>query len=156
MTAANAEGTTYKAGTQFPKGDPAKGKGEMKEVAVFGPQNPIAHRDRRAYLIDQAAKNEAANDELQAKQVQANEKLAEIMVEALDPDRLRDETTKAALEEEDRHTPAYAAAARSNRTEILRLSALRRRGHTPEDSFIAGSAPAAASTVTKTTQVEKK
>lgn len=129
----------YKAGSKYPKGDPAKGKDPEKDVPMFikGPQ--IAMRDRRAYLVDQAVKNEAANDEVNAHEVENNQRIAEIMFDALDPDKLREETTEAALEEIDRHTPEYAAAARAERQKILRLAPLYRRGHTPEDSFIAGA-----------------
>jgi hypothetical protein len=135
-------GPPYKAGSKYPKGDPAKGKDPEKDIPMFikGPQ--IAMRDRRAYLVDQAVKNEAANDEVNAKQVENNQRIAEIMFDALDPDKLRDETTEAALEELDRHTPEYAAAARAERQKILRLQPLYRRGHTPEDNFIAGTPPA--------------
>jgi hypothetical protein len=145
MTADTNTNTQYKAGGQYAKGDPGKGKGDPKEVAVFGPSNTIAHRDRRAYLEDQALKNQSANDELQAKQVEANKKLGDLMVEALDPDKLRDESTKAALEEVDRHTEEYVAAARENRQTILRTVHLRAGGFSPSDSFIAG-APAAPET----------
>jgi hypothetical protein len=142
MTADTNTNTQYKAGGQYAKGDAAKGKGDLKDVAVFGPQNPIAHRDRRAYLEDQALKNQSANDELQAKQVENNKKLADLMVEALDPDKLREESTKAALEEVDRHTVEYADAARAQRQTMLREMHLRAGGFSAEDSFIAG-APAA-------------
>ena len=134
-------GPPYKAGSKYPKGDPAKGKDPDKDVPMFikGPQ--IAMRDRRAYLVDQAVKNEAANDEVNAKQVENNRRIAEIMVDVLDPDKLRDETTQAALDELDRHTPEYVAAARAERQKILRLQPLYRRGHTPEDNFISGTQP---------------
>jgi hypothetical protein len=134
-------GPPYKAGSKYPKGDPAKGKDPDKDVPMFikGPQ--IAMRDRRAYLVDQAVKNEAANDEVNAKQVENNQRIAEVMLDVLDPDTLRDETTQAALEEIDRHTPEYVAAARAERQKILRLAPLYRRGHTPEDNFIAGTPP---------------
>jgi hypothetical protein len=132
--------TGYKPGPEFEEGDPAKGKESHDEkVAVFGPPNTIAMRDRRAYLIDQAEKNQAANDEIQAKQVEANAKLADVMVEALDPDRLREETTQEALDEIDTHTPEYAAAARAQRQQILRTMHLKAGGFSPEDSFIAGA-----------------
>lgn len=135
-------GPPYKAGSKYPKGDPAKGKDPDKDVPMFikGPQ--IAMRDRRAYLVDQAVKNEAANDEVNAKQVENNQRIAEVMLDVLDPDKLRDETTQAALEEIDRHTPEYVAAAREQRAKILRLQPLYRRGHTPEDNFISGTPPA--------------
>jgi hypothetical protein len=132
----------YKAGPQYAKGDPAKGRDPEKDIPMYikGPQ--IAMRDRRAYLVDQAVKNESANDEVNAHEVANNQRIAEIMFDALDPDKLRDETTEAALEEIDRHTPEYVEAARKQRQEILRLAPLRARGHSPEDNFISGTPPA--------------
>jgi hypothetical protein len=112
-------GPPYKAGSKYPKGDPAKGKDPDKDVPMFikGPQ--IAMRDRRAYLVDQAVKNEAANDAVNAKEVENNQRIAEITLDVLDPDKLRDETTEAALEELDRHTPEGAAKAREERLKVL-------------------------------------
>lgn len=138
--ATKSKNTGYKPGPEFAEGDPAKGKESHEEkVAVFGPPNTIAHRDRRAYLLDQAEKNQSANDEIQARQVEQNAKLADVMVEALDPDRLREETTQQALDEIDTHTVEYATAAREQRQIILRTMHLRAGGFSPEDSFIAGS-----------------
>ena len=132
----------YKPGPKYAKGDPGKGRDPDKDIPFFikGPQ--VAMRDRRAYLLDQAAKNESANDEVNAKQVENNQKIAEIMFEALDPDKVRDETTQAALDEMDRHTVEYVEAARAQRQKILALAPLRARGHNPEDAFIAGPPPA--------------
>lgn len=116
---AKGKDTPYKAGPQFAEGDPAKGRDPEKDIPFFieGPQ--IAMRDRRAYLLDQAAKNESANDEINAKQVEHNQKLAEILFEALDPDKLREETTQAALDEIDSHTPEGAEKAKEQRLKIL-------------------------------------
>lgn len=128
----------YKAGSQYPKGDPAKGRDEEKDIPFFivGPQIPM--RDRRAYLVDQATKNEAANDEINAKQVEHNQKLAEIMFEALDPDKIREETTQEAIDEIDRHSPEGAKAAREQRLKMLAANEARLSGqpvaakpHTP-------------------------
>lgn len=129
QAAASKEGFgPYKAGSKYPKGDPAKGKDPDKDIPMFikGPQ--IAMRDRRAYLLDQAQKNEAANDEVNAHQVEANQKIAEIMFEALDPDKIRDETTEAAVEEIDTHTPEGAKKAREERQKVLDANQARLSG----------------------------
>ena len=110
----------YKAGSKYPKGDPAKGRDPDKDIPMFikGPQ--IAMRDRRAYLVDQAQKNEAANDEVNAHEVENNQRIAEIMFDALDPDKLRDETTEQAIDEMDRHTPENVEKQREFRQMLLR------------------------------------
>ena len=112
-------GPPYKAGSKYPKGDPAKGKDPEKDIPMFikGPQ--IAMRDRRAYLVDQAQKNEAANDEVNAHEVENNQRIAGIMFDALDPDKLRDETTEAAIEEIDRHSPENVEKQREFRQQLL-------------------------------------
>jgi hypothetical protein len=136
----------YEEGPQYEEGDPAKGKLDPEDQATImrgGQTIPI--RDRRAYLIDQAVKNESANDEINAREVEANKRIADTMVQVLDPDRMRDESMENSLAEIDMHTQEYADKARAHRQEVLRANALRGQGFTPEDHFIAGP-PAATET----------
>jgi len=82
-------------GKTYPKGDIAKGRLDPDR-----PDRLIAHRDRRAFLQDQAEKNEAANDELNAIQVEQNERAMEAFKEldpVLDPDKQRDESMENAV-----------------------------------------------------------
>jgi hypothetical protein len=91
----------YKPGPDFPKGEPARGKLDFGAAASVDPNQFIAMRDRRAYLIDQAEKNEAANDELNAIQVDQNRRVPLATNLVNDPDYQRDtsmQTARAALE----------------------------------------------------------
>jgi hypothetical protein len=136
----------YEPGPQYEEGDPAKGKLDPEEQAIITSGITIPIRDRRAYLLDQAAKNESANDELNARQVEANKKLGLVMAEITDPDRMRDKSMETAIAEIDMHTQEYADNARAHRQEVLRTNALRGQGFTPSDHFIAGPPPAAPET----------
>jgi hypothetical protein len=99
--------------TDYPVGDVAKGR-----IDPDNPDRPIAMRDRRAYLIDQAEKNEAANDELNAIQTQQNIRAQEMFDERAnpgDPDVMREEsmeTAVAALKMHDPDTRAKQAEAK--------------------------------------------
>ena len=106
--------------TEYPEGDPDKG--------VFDPENPtrpIAHRDRRAYLIRQAERNERANDQLNAMQVAQNRRVIDGTAYLQDPDYLREvsmETAQAAIAS---HSPE---AVKKNRDEMAkRLKARQER-----------------------------
>jgi hypothetical protein len=91
----------YEPGPEYPEGDPAKGKLDNSTTNNMDPNNYIAMRDRRAYLVDQAEKNQAANDELNAIQVEQNKRVQMASNLINDPDYQRDksmETAKAALE----------------------------------------------------------
>lgn len=71
--------------TEYPEGDP--------DAGAFDPDNPdrlIAHRDRRAYLLRQAQRNEAANDQLNALQVSQNRRVQWGTNALSDPDYLRE------------------------------------------------------------------
>lgn len=83
--------------TEYPEGDPDAGA-LPAEVAQL--QNLIPMRDRRAYLIRQAERNEAANDQLNAIQVAQNRRVAALPALLNDPDYLREtsmQTAQAAL-----------------------------------------------------------
>lgn len=85
------------------EGDPAKGK-----IDPDDPDKYIAMKDRRAYLIDQAEKNEKANDELNAIQVAQNEKYRKLQLEnsvVIDPDKARDESMESARAALKMHDP---------------------------------------------------
>jgi hypothetical protein len=106
--------------TEYPAGDPDKG--------VLDPENPmrpIAHRDRRAYLLRQAQRNEAANDQLNAMQVAQNRRVMEGTAYLQDPDYLREvsmETAQAAIMTHDPET------VKKNRDELAkRLKARQER-----------------------------
>lgn len=106
--------------TEYPEGDPDKG--------VLDPENPtrpIAHRDRRAYLIRQAQRNERANDQLNAMQVAQNRRVIDGTAYLQDPDYLREvsmETAQAAIAS---HSPE---AVKKNRDEMAkRLKARQER-----------------------------
>ena len=98
--------------TEYPEGDADKG--------VFDPENPmrpIAHRDRRAYLIRQAERNERANDQLNAMQVAQNRRVIDGTAYLQDPDYLREnsmETAQAAIAS---HSPE---AVKKNRDEMAK------------------------------------
>lgn len=106
--------------TEYPEGDPDKG--------VLDPENPtrpIAHRDRRAYLLRQAQRNERANDQLNAMQVAQNRRVIDGTAYLQDPDYLREvsmETAQAAIAS---HSPE---AVKKNRDEMAkRLKARQER-----------------------------
>lgn len=119
-TADDYKPENYEAGTDYPEGDPAKGKLDYEKIAeAEQPEQQIAMRDRRAYLLDQAQKNQDANDELNAKQVEQNNRLHVGTAMMQDPDLQRDLSMESAEAEIDMHTPEYVENARKNRAEIL-------------------------------------
>lgn len=110
----------YKEGTKYTKGDPAKGRIDFAKLAEGETIEQIPMRDRRAYLLDQAAKNEAANDELNAIQVDQNKRLQAVTNLIQDPDEMRDssmETAVAALKMHDPDERKKQASARQKQAE---------------------------------------
>jgi hypothetical protein len=90
--------------TEYPKGDIEKGKIDPEELTEGQTAEMIPMRDRRAYLLDQAEKNEAANDELNAIQVEQNKRVQLAQNILQDPDEMREssmETAVAALKQHD-------------------------------------------------------
>lgn len=83
--------------TEYAKGDIAKGKIDYEKLSEGQTAEQIAARDRRAYLIDQAEKNEAANDELNAIQTEQNKKVQFAQNFIQDPDEMREESMETAL-----------------------------------------------------------
>jgi hypothetical protein len=106
--------------TEYPEGDPDKGALEPETART---QNLIPMRDRRAYLLLQAQRNQDANDQLNAIQVAQNRRVAELPSLLQDPDYLREtsmETAQAALMT---HDPGNV---RKNREQALELQKRRR------------------------------
>lgn len=95
----------YKEGTKYTKGDPAKGRIDFAKQAEGITIEQIAMRDRRAYLIDQAEKNEAANDELNAIQVDQNKRVQMAQSLLQDPDEMRDSSMETAVAALKMHDP---------------------------------------------------
>lgn len=103
-SAADYKPEAYEPGTDYPEGDPAKGKLDYSTIAV-DPNLYIAQRDRRAYLVDQAEKNEAANDELNAIQVEQNKRVQMASNLVNDPDFQRDNSMQTAVAALEMHNP---------------------------------------------------
>jgi hypothetical protein len=89
----------YKEGKEFPEGNPADGKPDYEARANMytGQARPRAQRDVRAYLQDQAAKNEAANDEVNALAIEHERKAGAVAGLVLDPDYQRDISLQSTL-----------------------------------------------------------
>jgi hypothetical protein len=89
---------SYQPGKEFPEGDPAAGKPDFELRAnMYTGAEQIPQRDYRAYLLDQAAKNEAANDEVNAIVVERERKLGAVAGLVLDPDYQRDISMQSTL-----------------------------------------------------------
>jgi hypothetical protein len=82
---------------EYEKGSIEKGRIDPEEKTLGQTAEIKATRDRRAYLIDQAEKNEAANDELNAIQTEQNKKLQLAQNIIQDPDRMREESMETAI-----------------------------------------------------------
>jgi hypothetical protein len=129
--------------TEYPEGDPEKGRIDPEKQADCITIEQIAMRDRRAYLKQQAERNEAANDELNAIQVEQNKNLQFAQSNLQDPDVMRENSmdqAKAALE---MHDPNYVRNTQQQRRDMRREARLRARGHTSQDFMIAGPEPTA-------------
>jgi hypothetical protein len=110
----------YEEGKEYDEGDAAAGKLDYEKLAeAQNPEQQIPMRDRRAYLKDQAEKNEAVNDELNARQVEQANNFQQATKIMEDPDLQRDLSMENATAELDRHTPEYVENFRKTRAEIL-------------------------------------
>lgn len=123
---------------EYERGDPEKGRIDPEDIAFAQNVGQVAIRDRRAYLIDQAEKNESANDEINARMVEKNKKLSEAQAIALDPDEMRANSMESAIAEIELHDQQHARDTQIQRQQIQRARRLAARGHTVDDSFIAG------------------
>jgi hypothetical protein len=89
---------SYKEGKEFPEGDAAAGKPDFEERAnQLRGGAPRAQRDVRAYLKDQAEKNEAANDEVNAQFLEGERRTGAVAGIILDPDYQRDMSLQSTL-----------------------------------------------------------
>lgn len=86
--------------TEYPEGDPDQGA-----IDPENPDRPIAHRDRRAYLVQQAERNQAANDQLNAMQVAQNKRLRATVAELQNPDYMRETSMQTAITALKAHDP---------------------------------------------------
>jgi hypothetical protein len=114
---------SYNEDVKYAKGDAAKGRVDPVKLTEGQVAEQIAARDRRAYLINQAEKNEAANDELNAIQVDQNRRLQLVQNIIQDPDEMRDasmETAVAALKMHDPDTRKKDAEAKQKKIEAAR------------------------------------
>jgi hypothetical protein len=101
------------------EGDPDEGHYSPEELADQVSPRVISARDRRAYLLSQAIKNEAANDEVNAREADLiNERREGIANYIIDPDRLREESLKQSLDDVDQHTREGAKKRAAARKEI--------------------------------------
>jgi hypothetical protein len=82
--------------TDYEDGDIDAGRLDYQAEAV-DPNAGIAMRDRRAYLLDQAQKNQDANDELNAIQVRKNRRAMAGMGVMQDPDVQRETSMQTAI-----------------------------------------------------------
>lgn len=102
----------------YPKGDIDKGRIDYDKLSEGQTAEIIPARDRRAYLIDQAEKNEAANDELNAIQTDQNKRLqfAQNMIQ--DPDEMRDSSMETAINALKMHDPDVHNQVAEHRREL--------------------------------------
>ena len=103
--------------TEYPEGNADAG---ALPAEIAPPQQLIPMRDRRAYLIRQAERNEAANDQLNAIQVAQNRRVAALPSLLNDPDYLREtsmQTSQAALMT---HDPENVRQKREESKELLK------------------------------------
>lgn len=135
--------TEHKPGDfgDYPEGDPDAGRIDPEEQAECITLEQIPMRDRRAYLLQQAERNQRANDELNAIQVEQNKNVQFAQSMLQDPDVMREtsmDQAKAALE---LHDPNYVRSTQDQRREMRREARLRGRGHSSKDFMIAGPGP---------------
>jgi hypothetical protein len=78
--------------TEYPEGDP-----DLGAIDPNNPTRPIAMRHRRAYLVRQAERNEAANDQLNAMQTEQNRRIQELPGLLQDPDYMRETSMTTAM-----------------------------------------------------------
>ena len=91
--------------TEYPEGDP-----DLGAIDPENPDRPIAHMHRRAYLIRQAERNQAANDQLNAMQVAQNRRVRDVPGILQDPDYLRETSMETAMTAIRAHDPDVVRA----------------------------------------------
>ena len=100
------------------EGDPEEGHWKPSELAEQTRPRVIPARDRRAYLVDQALKNEAVNDEVHRREAEIINDGRDKLAAFLDPDRLREESLQSTLADLDRHTDEGAEKRAQSRQAI--------------------------------------
>jgi hypothetical protein len=123
----------YKEGSEFSEGDATKGKPDY-EARLYGVPEELPMRDHRAYLLDQAEKNQRANDELNARQVELNQGLHRTSAVIVDPDYQRDLSMESALADVDMHTPEAREKRRESRAAMRAANPGLYYGSVPEDA----------------------
>lgn len=81
------------------------GKYTAEELSEQVAARQIPIRDRRAYLLDQARRNEAVNDEVNARETDRINAGRDAMVLVNDPDQIRENSLQSSLADLDFHTP---------------------------------------------------
>lgn len=90
-TADDYKPENYDPESEYPEGDATKGKPDFQALAE-GATEHVVMRDRRAYLISQAEKNQAANDEAQAQYIEGLKGTPQPIGLVNDPDFQRDKS----------------------------------------------------------------
>jgi hypothetical protein len=125
--------------TEYPEGDIEKGKIDPEELTEGQTAEMIPMRDRRAYLLDQAKKNEAANDELNAIQIDQNKRVQLAQNILQDPDEMRESSMETAVAALKQHDPDV----RKKQAEAAQKNAEKNPRYTPSPTspdFKAGQA----------------
>ncbi len=121
----------YNPESEYPAGDPTKGKPDFQRLAEGGDYPPIAMRDHREYLKSQALKNERANDEAQARFVEGFKEKRKVLGVTMDPDFMRDKSMQQLELETDAeagmHTEQYVEDYKKRRAEETRRIEERRQ-----------------------------
>jgi hypothetical protein len=121
----NESPAEFEAGSKYPKGDPAKGRIDPVALTEGQTAEQIPMRDRRAYLLDQAEKNEAANDELNAIQTDQNKRLQLAQNLIQDPDVMREESMETAKNALMAHDPETHKQIAEHRHKLAQQHVLR-------------------------------
>jgi hypothetical protein len=127
----------------YAEGDPDAGRIDPEEKADCITLDQIAMRDRRAYLIQQAERNERANDELNAIQVEQNKRVQFAQTLNEDPDVQRERSMENAIAQLERHDPEQVLATRDERRKLREKARSRGRGRASESTSEKGPPPSA-------------
>jgi len=100
------------------EGDAEEGHYSVEELAEQIRPRLITARDRRAYLTEQAEKNEAANDEVNEAETDLINEGRDRLAVFLDPDKMREENLGSALADIKMHTDEGREDRAKSRQEI--------------------------------------
>jgi hypothetical protein len=140
----------------YPEGDPEAGRIDPEEQAECITSEQIPMRDRRAYLLQQAERNERANDEINAIQVEQNKDVQFAQSMLQDPDVMRENSMDQAIAQLKQHDRATVLATRDDRRKMRREARLRGRGFSSSDYFVSGAAAPASLSADKKQPEPKK